>query len=343
MYRFPNQINGWEDFGAVIDSTQLTRLDNGFAHVDMNYIDLLWKYAPGNEWIHHNEQGMAMYGAPYDGAYKTITHDSVINSSLLNANSVIVNFLTRRYWVGGWQQPTFNNPYWDSTVGSSVTYHTDTISNTTANIVADAFHPELLRPDQQMSDANQELSLHSWYFADTMCNRPTFRAYSLEGNYIDYINNCWVFGNGVSGGATSTEVILHGFGPTSKLIATSGFILNYGTLDYYRKQYHSYLKLPGCTSGTKIDVIALDAQSIAQVKPVINVYPNPTAGPVCFQSSYIDPGASVCLTDMTGKVLLQQQGLQYTNSINVKSIAQGMYLLHAITGRGTTVAKIVIQ
>jgi hypothetical protein len=343
LYRFPNQINGWEDFGAVTDSAQLTRLDNGFAHLDMNHIDLLWKYAPGNEWIHHNEQGMVVYGAPYDGAYKTITHDSVISNSLLNANSVIVNFLTRRYWVGGWQQPTFNNPYWDSTVGSSVTYHTDTISNTTTNIVADAFHPELLRPDLQMSDANQELSLHSWYFADTMCSRPTLKTYTLEGGYIDYINNCWVFGNGVSGGSTSTDVILYGFGPTSKLYATSGLVLNYGTLDYYRKQYHSYLKLPGCTSGTKIDVIALNAQTIVKASPVINVYPNPSGGMIIMQSSYADTEASIQVTDMTGKVLLQKQGLQYTNRVDVEGIAPGVYLLHAITGKGTTVIKIVIQ
>ncbi len=343
LYRFPNQINGWEEFGVLTDSTQLTRLDNGFAHLDMNYIDLLWKYTPGNEWIHHDEQGMAMYGSvPYDGALKTIIHDSVISSSLLNSNSIEVNFMTKKYTVNNWSFDITNN-HFDSTASSVTIFHTDTISLITPESIADNIHRELLQPGLQIPDINITPEMHTRYFTDTLCGRPTLRSYFLNGYYVHYSNNCWVFDYGISGGSTSSDTRLYGFGPISYLYATSGLVLMYGSLDYYQKQYYSYLKLPNCTSGIKIDVIALDAQDLVKAKPVINVYPNPAKGSICFQSSYIDPEASVRLTDMTGKLLLQQQGLQHNNLIDTKAIASGMYLIHVVTARGSTTIKVMIQ
>ena len=338
LYRFPNQINGWEEFGAVTDSSHITRLDNDFAHVDMNYIDLQWKYAPGNEWIHHRESGSMQFLLPYNGAVKTITHDSVISNALLNADSIIVNFQTKRYMLT-WQW--INNQSIPTTT-SSTTFHTDTITNETTEIIVEEVQPELVYPNISAQLDSPDYPLQRTYFPDTLCGRVTLETYLRHFVIPTYNNSCWQIANSISGGALYNTKTLHGFGQLSVYNISSGLVLIPQALDYYLKEYHSYLKLGSCTYGTKIDVIALDMANIEK-ENAINVYPNPATEYVTVQSSVEDKDAVISLMDISGRTLIEKNGLERENRVATGSLAPGIYLIRVATKNGSSLSKLAIQ
>jgi len=343
LYRFPNQINGWEEFGAVTDSLHITRLDNDFAHLDMHYVDLQWKYAPSNEWIHHKESGTTVWGSPYIGAHKTITHDSVISYTLLSPDSIVVSFVRKQYTVGNWQYTGGMNPHWDSASGSSISYHTDTITSGNARLIINNVQPELVYPNISSQLDSPDHPLFKSYFTDTLCGRVTLEMYLRQFVIPTYSNSCWQIGNSISGGGLYNNKTLHGFGQLLAYNISSGFALTPFTLDYYLKEYHSYLKLGSCTYGTKIDVTSLDAASVWKAANVINIYPNPAKDNVTVQSSVEDKDAVISLLDISGGTLIQKSGLERENRIATGSLAPGIYLIRVATKNGSSLSKLAIR
>ncbi len=343
LHRFPNQINGWDAFGPVTDSTQLLRLDNGFAHLDRNYIDLLWKYTPGNEWIFHSNGGVMQFGAPYNGAYKLIRHDSVISSALLNPTTIIAEIVSKSYSVGGWQPPNMNNPYWQSTVSTSVVYHTDTISNTTTNILAQYVQPEVLQNTGQPLSSQDIENLSTLYFTDTLCGKAIIKQYDrFSGILQGPPSFCWMYVTSVSGASTSTHSKLIGFGEWTYYSAY-GDPFAPQTITQYSKRRYSYLKAPGCNYGNKIDVIALNTKDVTYTQPVISIYPNPANDHVFLHSSIVDKNATITLLDITGKKLFTQQGINQSNRIDTKEFAPGIYFLRINSVHGLSTHKLMFR
>ena len=71
FYTFPNYSYNYSMFAQLLsssDTAQHTRLSRAFARLDLNFIDLGWKYKPGNEWIRKYESGIG----PSDGANKSL-------------------------------------------------------------------------------------------------------------------------------------------------------------------------------------------------------------------------------------------------------------------------------
>src|SRR5690606_1259470 len=94
----------------------------------VGHIDLLWRYAPGNDFITTHSEGVPMdQSLPDFGHNQVITHDSVLALTQLAPDKAAVTFFTRRFtrrWDLAQSGP---HRYVDTTFTESF-YHTDTIS-----------------------------------------------------------------------------------------------------------------------------------------------------------------------------------------------------------------------
>jgi hypothetical protein len=102
--------------------------------------------------------------------------------------------------------------------------------------------------------------------------------------------------------------------------------------------------LAGFTSSTDGDVTGNHGSTDAWVvklgpvlstaafeKTAVVVYPNPTKDQIKLQFSDQVTADKIVITDLTGKVILEQ--ISATNQVDVSQIANGMYLLQAISGQ----------
>lgn len=321
LYRFPNNVNEDAFTGAITDTGQLTRLDH-FARLDMNYIDLPWKFAPGNEFIYRKRIATD----------EEIWHDSVITSTLLDTNTIVVycqtNYFETHLVVNS------GPPHYVSS-GSSY-YKTDTI--TKSNI------PNLVR-NTILPEAKSFSYYPNWdhFFADTFCNgRPIGKFFSV-GMTSGMLNTtgCVNFSNGISGAGEHSYAFLYGFGIISQHDAM-GIAPGYWN-DLYIKDYFTYIKTQDCEWGTKINVKALSIENTETSGTFTKIYPNPIKDHLILECNYTEPTGTITLTDITGKVLYQQNGVLETNKIMMGGFAKGVYLLHVTAKHRKQAHKVVIE
>jgi hypothetical protein len=83
---------------------------------------------------------------------------------------------------------------------------------------------------------------------------------------------------------------------------------------------------------------------VADAGADINIYPNPASSTVYI--SGVKELNSISLYDLSGRIVLQVNTLGQINglySLDVSSVAKGVYVLHSLSSTGTTVKKLVIQ
>jgi hypothetical protein len=85
------------------------------------------------------------------------------------------------------------------------------------------------------------------------------------------------------------------------------------------------------------DLSIVSSAEVADISP-LNVYPNPTYGPIYFDGFVPE---TLTLYDLYGRIVFQHQ--QHTQSINIAHLPKGIYLLKADAGGGSQSVRIVRQ
>ncbi len=80
---------------------------------------------------------------------------------------------------------------------------------------------------------------------------------------------------------------------------------------------------------------------LATSKYLLTVYPNPASQYITI--SGIAPGGMVQITDMLGRVLLQQKTTANTETLDISKLARGSYVLRYHDGKMDVVEKVVVE
>jgi len=326
FYRFPNNVIGLDGFATVIDTGQLARIDKTLFGTNGYLIDLQWKYMPGNEWICDSSWGVA----PAIGADKIFLHDSVVSSVPITIDTIVATLKSDRYFINWFFVAGPPYPHWESQVSTNSWYHTDTIVTTVLSQPANNFPVLPERKEKSMQNYEQlHPGLFSRWFMDTICSKIIARYAYVGGYFITKdSNNCWKEMPGVSGYTYSTSASLSSFGPFANHYEFGDYI---GMPDSYSDSYLSYLKLNGCTWGTKINVIALGINDVET--PECTIYPNPAKETVYIKIPG-DNSADIELHDITGRLLQKTVGRPPTAELSIAAYSPGIYIL-SINSSGT--------
>jgi hypothetical protein len=88
------------------------------------------------------------------------------------------------------------------------------------------------------------------------------------------------------------------------------------------------------------DVATIDFGKTKDVK----VFPNPTDGNIAVQLNFdIQNSAQLRLTDMTGKIVLENRAFNKVTELNLNNLPKGVYLLQVIHGGDVYSGKVVLQ
>jgi hypothetical protein len=94
-----------------------------------------------------------------------------------------------------------------------------------------------------------------------------------------------------------------------------------------------------------IRIIEASSSSIAE-KPeesLFSLYPNPSNGSVTIQRKKMDGNATMTITDMTGKIVLNKTLVAPTASIDLSETAKGIYLITVTEDDAFSTERLVIQ
>jgi len=95
---------------------------------------------------------------------------------------------------------------------------------------------------------------------------------------------------------------------------------------------------PGTGNGQYTSLVACNTACITNISETISnllIYPNPIKDVLNIEGAY----TSVAIFDVFGKLVLSSE---YTKSINVSSLADGIYMLNISTKKGIQTQKITI-
>lgn len=318
LYCFPNNISGWEDFGVVVDTTQHTRLNKDFNALDLGKADLLWKYAPGNEWIQYQQSGEL----PYTVQQETLTYDSVISSYLLSPDTAIVQLKTDEYTA-----------VWPiSQVTTSTSFHTDTVYNSVSQPLSQFVLPEYNAGNLGLYPQR----FFKRYFTDTFCNGLRLvTSHDFDGLPLDHFG-CWSVGPGVSGQVINDTTILQGFG----IFALNNEIHNIPPFTF-SKTFYGYLHLGSCIQGTKVDVIALAIEQVNK-RSQCSIYPNPAKDKLFIRKADNET-ALISLYDITGRLLQQFKSDKTLTELSISDYVPGIYILSVQTGQDAFSYKLMVE
>ncbi|MCX6208280.1 MAG: T9SS type A sorting domain-containing protein, partial [Bacteroidetes bacterium] len=76
---------------------------------------------------------------------------------------------------------------------------------------------------------------------------------------------------------------------------------------------------------------------------VSTLYPNPAHSTINLTVKTLVGSGSIVVTDLYGKTVKQQALSMGTNTINISSLAKGMYLVSVITETGKQTQKVVVE
>lgn len=110
---------------------------------------------------------------------------------------------------------------------------------------------------------------------------------------------------------------------------------------YYKVVFTGY---SGSTAG-KINFYVVDLNSATAIKEVsangFTMFPNPSNGQVTVSSNSVI--SSVIVTDLSGKVIIEEAVNATIANLSTYNMAAGIYLLHAVTANGTTSQKLIVN
>lgn len=119
---------------------------------------------------------------------------------------------------------------------------------------------------------------------------------------------------------TGVDYIFEDFPHVNKVLGYNSFSYDTATSSYILDRRTTY---------DYNNSIVLATEKFETANAAITVFPNPTQDYISIQTSLNTEIDTVIVTDLSGKVVLQQN--QNTNKVNVQNLAKGMYLLQVFS------------
>lgn len=120
---------------------------------------------------------------------------------------------------------------------------------------------------------------------------------------------------------TGFDYLFEDYPFVNKVLLSNGFSYNSNTSSYENTSRTTYNYANSITLGTETLQLATAA---------ITIFPNPTKDYLSIQNQSNTEIDKVTVTDMTGKIILQQN--KKSNQVDVQNFAKGMYLLQVFSG-----------
>ena len=329
FFIFPNAIAGPDRTGAPFDKTQHLRLPADVMDGAVTLADLNWRYAPGNEWIFWDDNGINP-----DGSSRSVkvTHDSVLQTNPLTSGSLQVTIKSVHYEKQRiFEAPTSSKPYISYLV-SDTSYqlvHTDTISTFSIGLPV---YPEV----------GWRAALKNRYFVRQFCAGKYEVAIRFVDRYYPSFSNpaCHRLLGDLSGPeySRSYQDVLTGFGLTKQF--TNALSANGETYHYVRPVY---MKLGNCTRGSKINVATLSTGEVNRASAAFTVYPNPANDKLIITTNQPDQRQHVALRSIAGQLVSQQNFTGSSLNIYTADIPAGLYFLEVNGKAVRQTFKVLIQ
>lgn len=326
LYRFPDKLLRRTHVLLVTDSLQHERLPRRLPDIDLNHVDLAWKYTPGNEFITKSNSGVD----PQYGANEILTHDSVISSLKISDSIIVVTMMTHRFADSFVYIASSPGSGWVEQKSLVSYMHTDTVQSS-KNILKVRTLPLYEARDTILRHMDS-MSFFDRYFASTMCGgRLSFESGQHSGERLRYRQpGCWYYylSNDVRNDITN---YVEGFGKRLEYHESRSDY--YGRSEQYSKSEVVYAKLPDCTWGRKLSVSALSAGGgVLPAQQPISIYPNPAGNTVTINAALPDQIWQVALRNVTGSLVTRSSFAGSGTTLNTSLIPAGIYFLE-VTGR----------
>jgi hypothetical protein len=303
-----------------------SKVDSSLQTLNFASTNLLKKYQPGNEWILKHHEYHVGYGDTY-----TITHDSVLQSSLINASQIIfsVNKKIRSY--GNRIIP----PVPPSTLPSSVPFDTTIVS-----FVVDTFY-QTTKIDKFNSSFCSETQNNYQIaqnkipitFVTSYSDFPVVQHFAAKYNEGVYNSNC--FGTTISVSGVSWNF----YANVSELRfkETQSGVINWQGYEE-SNGYDSilYFKIGASIYGTKINVNNLSLPKFANSDFDISVNPVPCKDFLFFNSKKNSEIKSIYFYDISGNKINAKFN---NNKIETQSLPSGFYIIEFSTVVGKAYKK----
>lgn len=314
-----------------------TRLPISFSNQNYNETDLMYRYNPGNTWI---IEFFDIMGGPDVWSRYTL-YDSIISSTLLSNNSILVTF--RRDSVIELGHPIM----WDP-LGNPIL---DTIELTLSqnNMITDTVYSPLyaanadtLRPEKYRLDTLHNFKTLGYYMVDTLPNHKWIVKYSMNDNQkvADQDTSsavCIGFEATVSGIGYYKHNYFPGFGTSLDSIAGyNGFM--HLTFEHYERLL--YAKLNGMIWGRWINLGTHNLEQLTDVR----LYPNPTSHTIHLRSGKLLHDVRVSMYNGMGVLVYQCKDNTFqVKEIPVTSFADGEYFLLLQSSEGIFKSKLTVR
>lgn len=321
MYAFPYVVSGPQLIGAFSNYAQYYRLPKSFNQLNLNKVDLSFKYAPGNEWIQYEIHNMM-------DDY-TLTHDSIISFQTLSSNSAQVSFLREQCHVK-------NNP-------SSKSYSTNIITSIFYDsmpvaLVANNAFPEYIGVNT--STLNPYSNSYTRWYIDTLCNKSRYliKPKPLTAYTTFYwMGACYKINLSISGYNYNDSYYLPGFG---QIYYRWEWGEHVGAPVHKQEISYPYMKLNNCTLGTKWiinDIADLNASAAA-----ITFVPNPAKNYLRLSGDVSAMPVDVAIFNMDGKKVFSRQKVFVNDDIDISRLSAGVYFVSATSETNRNILKVVV-
>ncbi|PZF72459.1 T9SS type A sorting domain-containing protein [Taibaiella soli] len=308
-YAFPNITQPKMGFVLCLLPFVFERLPMTFNAKDFSQPDLLWKYTQGNEWFNVKKSGSSSGAGPSISVY---TYDSVINSTAVNANTVIA---TVKEIV---QVREFNYNGSLDTVYTTNNIKTDTVTVNSYNPVRANVFPEM--KDQTLMGKK---ALHS-YTLNPFCGDRNVFSDTVQTQWYTIASpgSCPMVGPNTANPYWARNTYLDGFGEIAATISEhSG-----GPGVFTSEMAYTYLKLGNCVMGSKDSMMQyLGVNDVHIITGGISISPNPATNIV--NISVPETSVQLAIYDMVGRVVRSVKLSSGSNTLSIGDMPPGLYLL----------------
>jgi len=325
FYRFPNYMDE-EYIGTHANRSQHTRLPKAFGSLNLDSINILAKYAPGNEWMWLSITGNSSAGETHENG-----HDSVMNA-LPYSNGVIatVRRRMRKVMSGSWTEI-----FTDAVVQDTI------LRNAAApRLIRDYLLPDFKdRPMYQTTDSGNVVRTHPLYRQYFV--RPLCGSFYRVGNRQRYFGSaaltnlsCWKIVPGSSAYNVRHTDVVPGFGVVYDEY-DAGPAAGSGSEKY--EVY--YFKMGGCVLGAKFPVTA--SVSARAANRVFSISPNP-ATEVALVRMPVGQPFCVAVADAMGRVFARVTTSAGEAHIQTASLPTGLYFVEISGADSRTTLKLQV-
>lgn len=324
-YAFPNTIAQPYRWGAQLMPFSFERLPKTFNGKDFSQPDLLWKYAPGNEWFCDEDVTPIYSLAPWiDKAY---TYDSVISRTTVNSNTVLAVLKEIRRTV---KHKFINNQVVVDSDYTTTFVRADTVTVSSYDSVRTHVFPDL-----KPQTIGMKLNIYD-YTVDTFCVGRDLLSDQYSEMVVYPYGTCIVVAVPGANSYWGNHTYLDGFGIISE---RQYWYSGAGTNE--RKMAYTYLKLGNCVIGDKASsTVWLGVNEAAVSSKSISVFPNPAHDNVTIT---VPETSDVSLLDMAGRLMVTVRLSKGSNQISVADLPAGLYILRVSDGEGVYTQKLIVQ